>query len=97
MGVDPIAYAKGFTNPGDPNLLIDDLVDHLLGVAISSTHKAQLKRDILLSGQSQDYYWTNAWDTYISSPSNATNTKYVTTALTNLMKYFVDLPEYQLS
>lgn len=97
MVVDHIAYAKGFTSPGDPNLLIDDMVDHLLGVAISSSHRAQLKRDILLSGQSQDYYWTNAWDTYISTPSNAANTKYVTTALTNLIKYFVDLPEYQLS
>jgi uncharacterized protein (DUF1800 family) len=96
MFVDPIAYAKGFASPGDPNLLIDDMMDHLLGVPISATHRAQLKRDILLSGQSQDYYWTNAWDTYISSPSNATNTKYVTTALTNLIKYFVDLPEYQL-
>lgn len=97
MVVDHIAYSKGFTSPGDPNLLIDDMVDHLLGVPISSSHRAQLKRDILLSGQSQDYYWTNAWDTYISTPSNAANTKYVTTALTNLIKYFVDLPEYQLS
>jgi uncharacterized protein (DUF1800 family) len=96
MIVDVIAYAKGFASPGDPNLLIDDIVEHLLGVPISASHKAQLKKDILLSGQSQDYYWTNAWDTYISSPSNATNTKYVTTALTNLIKYFVDLPEYQL-
>ena len=96
MVVDTIAYAKGFANPGDPNLLIDDIAEHLLGVNISAAHKAQLKKDILLSGQSQDYYWTNAWDTYLLSPSNTANTKYVTTALTNLIKYFVDLPEYQL-
>lgn len=96
MGVDPIAYTKGFTAPNDPNQLIDDMVDHLLGVPISASHKAQLKKDILLTGQSQDYYWTNAWDTYILSPTNTANTKYVTTALTNLIKYFVDLPEYQL-
>ena len=96
MVVDAIAYAKGFGSPGDPNILIDNIADHLLGVTISASHKAQLKRDILLSGQSQDYYWTNAWDTYISTPSNAANTKYVSTALTNLIKCFVDLPEYQL-
>jgi uncharacterized protein (DUF1800 family) len=96
MVVDHIAYAKGFAAPGDPNLLIDEMVEHLLGVPISSAHRAQLKKDILLSGQNQDYYWTNAWDTYLTTPSNAANTKYVTTALTNLIKYFVDLPEYQL-
>ena len=96
MVVDTIAYAKGFAKPGDPNLLIDEITENLLGVGISASHKAQLKRDILLSGQTEDYYWTNAWDTYISSPSNVANTKYVTTALINLIKYFVNLPEYQL-
>jgi len=96
MVVDTIAYAKTFSTPGDPNLLIDEMAEHLLGVTISATHKAQLKRDILLSGQNQDYYWTNAWDTYLLSPANTANTKYVTTALVNLVKYFVDLPEYQL-
>jgi uncharacterized protein (DUF1800 family) len=97
MVVDQIGYAKGFANPGDPNMLIDDMVQHLLGVPISASHKAQLKRDILLAGQNQDYYWTNAWDTYLSTPSNTANTKHVTTALTSLIKYFVALPEYQLS
>jgi uncharacterized protein (DUF1800 family) len=96
MVVDTIAYAKSFSTPGDPNLLIDEMAEHLLGVTISAAHKAQLKRDILLSGQNQDYYWTNAWDTYLLSPANTANTKYVTTALVNLVKYFVNLPEYQL-
>jgi uncharacterized protein (DUF1800 family) len=96
MVVDTIAYAKSFSTPADPNILIDEMAEHLLGVTISAAHKAQLKRDILLSGQNQDYYWTNAWDTYLLSPANTANTKYVTTALVNLVKYFVDLPEYQL-
>lgn len=96
MVVDSIAYTKGFAAPGDPNQLISDIADHLLGVGLSASHRAQLKRDILLAGQSEDYYWTNAWDTYLSTPSNAANTKHVTTALTTLIKYMVDLPEYQL-
>jgi hypothetical protein len=29
-------------------------------------------KSILLSGQSQNYYWTNAWNDYINSPGNAT-------------------------
>lgn len=96
MVVDAISFVKKFSAPGDPNKLISDLVIHMLGIDLSQSHKDQLKRDILLSGQTNDLYWTNAWDTYMVTPSNATNTKYVTTALTNLIKYLVDLPEYQL-
>jgi len=94
--VDGLAYVKKMAAPRDPNKLIDELADHVLGIPISAQHKAQLKRDILLSGQSDDLYWATAWDLYISTPSNAANTKYVTTAITNLIKYMVDLPEYQL-
>ncbi len=94
--VDGLTYVKKMPAPRDPNKLIDELADHLLGIPISTQHKAQLKRDILLSGQSDDLYWTTAWDLYISTPSNMANTKYVSTAITNLIKYMVGLPEYQL-
>jgi len=96
MIVDPIVYCQQFSAPGNPNKLIEEMVIHLLGLSISQQHRDQLKKDILLSGQSEDYYWTNAWDTYIATPTNATNTKYVRTAITNLIKYMVELPEYQL-
>jgi uncharacterized protein (DUF1800 family) len=96
MVVDGAGWVKSCAAPGDPNLLIDELCSSLLGVDLSPAHKAQIKRDILLSGQAEDYYWTTAWDTYVLSPATAANTKYVTTAITNLIKYLVDLPEYQL-
>ena len=89
-------YAKGFTTPNDPNALIDDVCKHLLGIDISIEHKNQIKKDILLTGQTNDYYWTNAWDTYLNTPGNVSNTNYVNTALTNLLKYMINLPEYQL-
>jgi hypothetical protein len=76
--------------------LVEALCVHLLGVDISTSHKAQLKTDFLLAGQAQDYYWTDAWELFIGTPSNMANTKHVSTAVTNLIKYLVDLPEYQL-
>ncbi|MFM1962660.1 MAG: hypothetical protein RLZZ172_1505 [Bacteroidota bacterium] len=94
--VDGAAWVKLCKAPGDPNQLIDDLCEYLLGVNISTSHKGQLKRDILLSGQAEDYYWTTAWDTYVAAPAQTANTKHVTTAITTLIKYLVDLPEYQL-
>ncbi len=96
MVVDPFLYCKNLKKPGDPNSLILELSTHLLGIPISQQHRDQLKKDILLSGQSDDYYWTTAWDTYINTPTNESNTKYVKTALSSLIKYIVELPEYQL-
>lgn len=94
--VDAANWVKNFSNPGDPGKLIDDLCSHLLGVNISLAHKLQIKTDILLAGQLQDYYWTDAWNLYLTTPSNAANTKHVVNALTTLIKYFINLPEYQL-
>jgi uncharacterized protein (DUF1800 family) len=96
MVVDGTSWIKLFPNPADPNSLVETLCVHLLGVDISASHKAQLKTDFLLAGQAQDYYWTDAWELFIGTPSNMANTKHVSTAVTNLIKYLVDLPEYQL-
>ncbi|MEY3059673.1 MAG: hypothetical protein RL000_1025 [Bacteroidota bacterium] len=96
MVVDGVSWIKLFPNPEDPNSLVEALCVHLLGIDISAAHKAQLKTDFLLAGQSQDYYWTDAWELFISTPSNMANTKHVSTAVTSLIKYLVDLPEYQL-
>ena len=57
------------TNPADPNILINTLFSFLVSTEISSTLKATLKTQILLSGQASDYYWTNAWNTYLTIPN----------------------------
>jgi hypothetical protein len=95
--IDPIAYAKMFTNPGEPNMIIADIVDHMLRMPLSAGIRNQLKKDILLSGQDQDYYWTNAWNAHIASPADAGALKTVQTRLQNLLKYLMNLPEYQLA
>ena len=56
-----------------------------------------LKKDILLNGQSLDIYWTQAWDLYISTPTNAANTTSVRTKIRDLVKYLMNLAEYQLA
>jgi uncharacterized protein (DUF1800 family) len=93
---DPLAYAKTFSNPSDPNAFISELTERLLGLDISAASKAQLKKDILLNGQSLDIYWTQAWDLYISTPTNAANTTSVRNKIRDLVKYLMNLAEYQL-
>lgn len=95
--VDVLGYAKTLSNPGDPNKLISDIVNHIYRIDISATSKNQLKTDILLGGQSSDYYWTDAWNLYLLNPANTANTNTVRNRLRDLIKYFMDLSEYQLA
>ena len=93
--IDPVAFTAKLPNPSDPNALITDALNILYRVPLSDTLKATIKTQILLSGQAQDYYWTNAWAAYISSPT-AANYQVVYTRLRDLYKYLMDLAEYQL-
>lgn len=93
--IDPMHLAKKFYSPGDPNLLVTFFCDLLLGIGISQTMKDNLKTITLLSGQSQDYYWTNAWSAYISNP-NTTNTNTVKTRLVSLLTELTHLAEHNL-
>ncbi|GAC1444578.1 MAG: DUF1800 domain-containing protein [Sediminibacterium sp.] len=95
--IDGAEFAKTLPNPGDPNKLIDDLVKLLYRINILPDSKAQLKRDILLGGQTNDFYWTDAWNQFIATPGNASNTNTVKNRLRDLLKYLMDLAEYQLA
>lgn len=95
--IDGIAFARTVSNPADPNVLINELIAHLFRIDLSTTSKAQLKRDILLSGQTSDHYWTDAWNLMISNPSNSANTTNVRNKVRDLIKYLMNLAEYQLA
>ena len=96
MQYDFVAYAKTLSNPGNPNDLIDDALKYLYRMSLSPQVKQQMKTQMLLSGQLYDYYWTNAWNAYIASPTTA-NFNTVNTRLKDLFRYLMNLSEYQLS
>lgn len=96
--IDPIAFAKSLPNPGDPNLLISDSLSIIFSVPISDESKATIKKQILLTGQITDQYWTDAWISYLANPAiTGTPYKTVLSRLQTLYKYFMELAEYQLS
>ena len=95
--IDPVAYAKKFSNPADPNVLLSDMVDNLYRVPLSASSMQAVKKQILLSNQDQDYYWSNAWNAHIAAPSDQTAYQIVNTRLQTLIKYLMNLSEYQLS
>lgn len=92
---DLIEFTKGFNNPGDPNKLIEESVGFLHTIAITSDLQTYLK-SILLFGQSQEYYWTNAWNDHINNPTDPAKKKLVSDLLFAFYKYIFELAEYQL-
>ncbi len=94
--VNPINFLKSISsNPSNPNSVIDDAAFFLLSTELSPSIKSNLKTQILLSGQSSDYYWTDAWNLSISTPTTI-NLNIVNTRLKTLFKYLMNLPDYQL-
>jgi len=95
MKFDLLTFTESLSNPSNPNTLIQDVIDLMLREDLSSATKAFLK-DFLLTGQTNDDYWTTAWNNYISAPTNPSYQNIVKTRLTNLYKYIMNMPEYQL-
>ncbi len=95
--IDTITLAKSISsNPADPNQLIQDLFELFISTEIDQSIKDNLKKQILLSGQTSDHYWTDAWVNY-QSVQNTINFNLVNNRLKALIKYIMNLPDYQLS
>ena len=89
------AFVSTLNNPGDPNLLIQELATLFLGITLDN-EVADGMKTILLSGQSDDYYWTNAWDDYVSDPGNSEYLSIVESRLKAMFSPFYQLSEFQL-
>jgi hypothetical protein len=96
--IDALAFAEKLSDPANPVTLIQDALDLLYRIPLSDTSKARLKNIILLSGQSpdSDYYWTDAWNDWKSSPT-AAHRNVVESRLQTLIKYLMNMSEYQLA
>ena len=94
--VDVVTITEAMTNPSDPVALIDEVLS--LHYALDATPGLQAYLlSILLSGQSSNSYWTDAWDDYVNDPTNQTYYSLVKSRLQSFYKYIMDLSEYQLS
>jgi uncharacterized protein (DUF1800 family) len=97
--IDPVAFTRSFSDPGDPNALIEECVERLYMMDLADEEKKYIKEGILLSGlqgKMSDHYWTDAWEILTNRPDDAVNKKDVTTKLKKLYQYLMNLPQYQL-
>ncbi|WEK37571.1 MAG: DUF1800 domain-containing protein [Candidatus Pseudobacter hemicellulosilyticus] len=97
LKIDPVAFAGTLPNPADPNALINDSLAILYRVPLSAASRDSIKKQLLLSNQVQDYYWSNAWNAHINNPNDKVAYETVFNRLQALYKYFMNLAEYQLA
>jgi uncharacterized protein (DUF1800 family) len=95
--VNLIQWANQSSQPGEPNVLVNDTIKFLLPVDLSQPKKNQIKTQTLLSGQADDYYWTNLWTQYTNNPTNQSYIDQVNNRLRNLYFTVVRLAEFQLA
>ena len=95
--IDAVAFTKTLSNPADPNVLLNDALSILFRVPLSDASKATIKQQILLSNQTADFYWTNAWNAHVSNTADTAAFNIVNNRLKALYQYLMGLPEYQLS
>ncbi len=94
-GIDEFAFTKTLNKPEDPNLLIDEVLSLFFSINVSTSVKQNLKA-ILLDGQAQDYYWTNAWLDHIKNPNDDMKKETVKWKLKSLYQHIMQMEEYQL-
>ncbi|MCB0786288.1 MAG: DUF1800 domain-containing protein [Flavobacteriales bacterium] len=87
--IDLVALTQTFSDPSDPNVLIDDAAELLFGVPISQSVKDQLKTNYLLFGQQSDTYWTFAYNTYVADPNTTDLTAQLVPFI--LLSLFLDM------
>jgi hypothetical protein len=95
--IDPVAFVKTFSNPADPNALLDEALSIIYRVPLSAAAKQSIKQQILLSNQTADYYWTTAWNAHLANPANTADYNTVLTRLRSLFQYLMASAEYHLS
>lgn len=94
--INVLDFTATMDNPGDPNALIDEVLELLHTIPSDTTIKTNLK-SILLSNQIGDFYWTNIWTAYVSNPSNTSNKNTAESRLKTFYQTILKMAETQLS
>lgn len=96
VGADLISFLEGLNDPGVADKMLEESTQLLLGIPATEDMIITLK-EILLSGQSTDNYWTYAWNDYRNEPSNTEYIQILENRLKPTFQYILQLAEQQLT
>ena len=94
-GINEFEFTKSLSNPSDPNALISEVIELFFSIDVDATVRKNLK-NILLSDQASDYYWTNAWNDYLADPKNVMKQDVVKWRLKSFYQHIMQMEEYQM-
>lgn len=94
--IDTIDWLSQYPDANDVDKVILQINEHLLTHPLSANNIALIK-NIIMTGQTNPYYWTQIWNDYKNNPTDATKRKLVSDKLQSVIKYITSLEEYQLS
>jgi uncharacterized protein (DUF1800 family) len=97
LRIDVLAFAQSLNTPQDPDALVDQCVKYFLALTLSQSLKDSYKSILLGPGQTQNSYWTNAWNDNINNPGNTTFKGIVTTRLRDFLTKMLRMAEHHLS
>jgi uncharacterized protein (DUF1800 family) len=92
MSFNILGFTASMDNPSDPNALIDEVLELMHVISDDADIKTKLK-NILLSNQTSDHYWSDAWFNYIGTPTNTTYKNTVQTRLRTFYQAIVTMAE----
>lgn len=96
LNIPVLELAASFDNILDPGQFIQDVLEFVLGYNRPDESLVQNLKGILLSGQTEDHYWSGAWLNYMSDPTNRTFINTVENRLKFLFQKVLQLPEFHL-
>jgi hypothetical protein len=92
---DFVDFISKLEHPEDINHLINDTLNLLLSVDVNNSVRLELKK-ILLSGQTNEKYWTDAWKDFNEAKANEDHMSVISTRLEPFFKKIFSLPEFQM-
>jgi hypothetical protein len=92
---DLISIIDGLSHQNDPNEMLKEICDLVLGIPASDALISNIKT-VLLNGQDSDVYWTSAWQQLQADPTNEEIRTVVNNRLKITFQYIFQLGESQL-
>jgi Protein of unknown function (DUF1800) len=95
---DRIAFVQQFSLAiaQNPVSLVDAIIPYLFTEDLPFDYKVSIKKQTLLTNQTDNYYWTNAWNAFVANPTNITYRNIVDERLKALFTGLLQLSEFQL-
>jgi uncharacterized protein (DUF1800 family) len=95
VAFDSVIFAEQFNSPEDPYKLVQYFTEHFFAIDLTTTQRNQLLMNVFLPNI-PPYEWTEEWNSYKQTPSNQQKRAQIKSKLDNLVRYMMQIAEYQI-